>query len=291
MKRLDLALLSVVAVVCASSAQAQDKYPVQADQGRWCRSAPAARPTSPSASSASSCGSETGHGFVIENKPGAFGILAIEEMVKAPPDGYTLQVGNPGTNVLTPIIYKDKFKIDYEKEVTMVTRLGEVPLILAATTKDFEPKTYAEFIAYAKANPGKVRYASVGVGSNNHYDTEAFAQWAGIKLMHIPNKGGGGAITNDVVARRRSCRPGQRRELGGLAQGGQAPGSGGDGGRAAAGISGCADAQGTGLRERQGPVVGALCADEDAADVLETLHGDGGRRSAPRRCRRRSRSR
>ena len=139
-------------------------------------------------------------GFVVENKPGAFGILAIEEMARARPDGYTLQVGNPGTNVLTPIIYKNKFKIDYDKDVTMVTRLGEIPLVLAATTKDFAPKTYAEFIAYAKANPGKVRYASVGVGSNNHYDTEAFAQWAGIKLHHIPNKGGGAAITNDCCA-------------------------------------------------------------------------------------------
>ena len=81
----------------------------------------------------------------------------------------------------------------------MVTRLSEVPLVLAATTKDFAPKTYAEFIAYAKANPGKVRYASVGIGSNNHYDTEAFAQWAGIELVHLPNKGGGAAITNDLV--------------------------------------------------------------------------------------------
>ena len=140
-----------------------------------------------------------GQSIVIENKPGAFGILAIEEMARARPDGYTLQVGNPGTNVLTPIIYKKKFKIDYDKDVTMVTRLGEVPLILAATTKDFAPKTYAEFIAYAKANPGKVRYASVGIGSNNHYDTEAFAKWAGIQLVHIPNKGGGAAITNDLV--------------------------------------------------------------------------------------------
>jgi tripartite-type tricarboxylate transporter receptor subunit TctC len=110
-----------------------------------------------------------------------------------------LQIGNPGTNALTPIVYKKKFKIDYEKEVTMVTRLSEVPLVLAATTKDFPPKTYAEFIAYAKANPGKVRYASVGIGSNNHYDTEAFAQWAGIELVHLPNKGGGAAITNDLV--------------------------------------------------------------------------------------------
>jgi tripartite-type tricarboxylate transporter receptor subunit TctC len=140
-----------------------------------------------------------GQPVVIENKPGAFGIIAIEEMARSRPDGYTLQIGNPGTNALTPIIYKRKFKIDYEKEVTMVTRLSEVPLVLAATTKDFAPKSYAEFIAYAKANPGKVRYASVGIGSNNHYDTEAFAKWAGIELVHLPNKGGGAAITNDLV--------------------------------------------------------------------------------------------
>jgi tripartite-type tricarboxylate transporter receptor subunit TctC len=120
-------------------------------------------------------------------------------MATGPADGYTLEVGNAGTNVLSPILYKSRFKIDYDSEVTIVTRLGTTPLILAATTKDFEPKTYAEFISYAKAHPGAVRYASVGVGSNNHYDTEAFAQWAGIQLYHVPNKGGGGAITNDVV--------------------------------------------------------------------------------------------
>ena len=144
-----------------------------------------------------------------------FGILAIEEMAKSPPDGYTLQVGNAGTNVLTPMIYKDKFKIDYDNDVTMVTRLGEIPLILAATTMDFEPKTYAEFIAYAKANPGQVRYASVGVGSNNHYDTEAFAQWAGIKLYAHSEQGRRRRHHQRRAARRRSRRPGQRRELGG----------------------------------------------------------------------------
>ena len=140
-----------------------------------------------------------GQPLLIENKPGAFGILAIEEMARSKPDGYTLQIGNPGTNVLTPIIYKKKFKIDYDKDVALVTRLSEVPLVLGATTRDFPPKTYAEFIAYAKANPGKVRYASVGVGSNNHYDMEAFARWAGLVLVHLPNKGGGAAITNDLV--------------------------------------------------------------------------------------------
>ena len=199
MMRLRLILCSILAVAGLSSAQAQDKYP----------SKPVKVEVPFGAGSATDIvirivgdqlRHELGQQFVIENKPGAFGILAIEEMVKAKPDGYTLQVGNPGTNVLTPIVYKEKFKIDYDKEVVMVTRLGEVPLLLCATTKDFAPKTYAEFIALAKANPGKVRYASVGVGSNNHYDTEAFAQWAGLKLIHIPNKGGGAAITNDLVS-------------------------------------------------------------------------------------------
>jgi len=199
MKRFNLALLTLAAIVVAAAAQAQDKYP----------SKPVKVEVPFGAGSATDIvirivgdqlRHELGQQFVIENKPGAFGILAIEEMVKAKPDGYTLQIGNPGTNVLAPIIYKEKFKIDYDKEVVMVSRLGEIPLILAATTKDFAPKNYGEFIALAKANPGKVRYASVGVGSNNHYDTEAFAQWAGLKLVHIPNKGGGGAITNDLVS-------------------------------------------------------------------------------------------
>ena len=96
-----------------------------------------------------------GQPVVIENKPGAFGILAIEDMARSRPDGYTLQIGNPGTNALAPIIYKKKFKIDYEKDVILVTRLSEVPLVLAATTKDFSPKTYAEFIAYARGEPGQ----------------------------------------------------------------------------------------------------------------------------------------
>ncbi|MFL4983169.1 MAG: Bug family tripartite tricarboxylate transporter substrate binding protein [Xanthobacteraceae bacterium] len=198
MKRLGM-IVAAAACVVISGAQAQDKFPTKPVKVMV--------PFGP--------GSATdivirivgehirpilGQPFVIENKPGAFGIIAVEEMARSRPDGYTLQVGNPGTNVLTPIIYKKKMTIDYDKDVVMVTRLGEVPLVLAATTKDFAPKTYAEFIAYAKANPGKVRYASVGIGSNNHYDTEALAKWAGIDLVHIPNKGGGAAITNDLVS-------------------------------------------------------------------------------------------
>jgi tripartite-type tricarboxylate transporter receptor subunit TctC len=197
MKRMGLLLL-VALVAIASSAGAQEKYP-----SKPVRVVVPFGPGSATDIVMRIVGEQMrpilGQPVVIENKPGAFGIIAIEEMARARPDGYTLQIGNPGTNALAPIIYRKKFKIDYDKDVTMVTRLSEVPLVLAATTKDFAPKTYAEFIAYAKANPGKVRYASVGTGSNNHYDTEAFAQWAGIELVHLPNKGGGAAITNDLV--------------------------------------------------------------------------------------------
>ena len=198
MKRLGMIVLAALCVA-TGAAQAQDRYPTKPVK--------VVVPFGP--------GSATdivirivgehirpilGQPFVIENKPGAFGIIAVEEMARSRADGYTLQIGNPGTNVLTPIIYKKKMTIDYDKDVVMVTRLGEVPLVLAVTTRNFAPATYAEFIAYARANPGKVRYASVGIGSNNHYDTEAFAKWAGLQLVHIPNKGGGAAITNDLVS-------------------------------------------------------------------------------------------
>jgi len=140
-----------------------------------------------------------GQPVIVENKPGAFGIIAIEEMARSRPDGYTLQVGNAGTNSLAPMLYKSKFKIDYDKDVVMVTRLSELPIILVATTRDFPPTNFAEFVAYAKANPGKVRYASVGIGSNNHFDTQNFANRAGLDLVHIPIKAGGAGIAQAVL--------------------------------------------------------------------------------------------
>jgi tripartite-type tricarboxylate transporter receptor subunit TctC len=140
-----------------------------------------------------------GQPVIVENKPGAFGIIAIEEMARAKPDGYTLQVGNAGTNSLAPMLYKKKFKIDYDNDVVMVTRLSDLPIILVGTTRDFPPNDFAEFIAYAKANPGKVRYASVGIGSNNHFDTQNFANRAGLDLVHIPVKAGGAAIAQAVL--------------------------------------------------------------------------------------------
>ena len=106
-----------------------------------------------------------GQQFVVENKPGAFGVLAIEEMARSKPDGYTLFVGNVSTNAITPVLFQKKFSINFEKDVVSVSRLAIYPSFLVTTAQNFEPKSVAELIAQAKKNPGKVRYTSAGVGS------------------------------------------------------------------------------------------------------------------------------
>ena len=139
------------------------------------------------------------HGVIVENKPGASGIIAIEEMARARPDGHTLMIGNISTNGLTPILLAKRMRIDYDKDVQIVARLADVPVFFLATTTNFPPKTFAEFIAYAKAHPGDVRYASAGIGAYQHVNTEILAKRAGLDLLHIPFKDGGSAILTNVA--------------------------------------------------------------------------------------------
>jgi len=141
-----------------------------------------------------------GQSVVVENKPGAFGIIAIEEMARARPDGYTLMIGNVSTNAITPVLFRAKFSIDYEKDVVPLARVAELPSFFVVTASpDFPPKTLAEFIAYAKQHPGKVRYAHPGNGSFPHLDMEMFARKEGLDLVNIPVKAGPPAYVNDIV--------------------------------------------------------------------------------------------
>ncbi len=143
----------------------------------------------------------TGQGFVVLNKPGAFGVLALDEMMKAAPDGYTIMIGNVSTNAITPILYSKKMSFDYGKSVTAVTNLIDVPAFLLVTTaNDFPVKSVAEFIEYAKKNPGKVHYGTVGVGSYPHYDMAYFAKRAGeLDLVALPNKNGAAGVIQDML--------------------------------------------------------------------------------------------
>jgi tripartite-type tricarboxylate transporter receptor subunit TctC len=145
-------------------------------------------------------GKNLGQSVFVENKPGAFGIIAIEDMVKSGADGYTLMIGNVSTNAITPIIYPQKLKIDYAKDVVAITNVVDIPAMLVTTMRNFDVKSVPELIAYAKANPGKVRYGTVGPGSYPHYDMEYFAKRAGgLDMVAIPNKAGATGIINDLL--------------------------------------------------------------------------------------------
>lgn len=140
-----------------------------------------------------------GQPFVIENKPGAYGIIAIEAMSRSRPDGHTLMIGNVSTNAITPLLFRQKFSINYERDVVAVSRVVDVPAFVAATMTDFPPRTFAEFITYARANPGTVRYGTVGAGSYPHFDMALLAHKAGLDMIHIPNKSGASGIINDML--------------------------------------------------------------------------------------------
>jgi tripartite-type tricarboxylate transporter receptor subunit TctC len=141
-----------------------------------------------------------GQSFVVENKPGAFGILAIEEMARSRPDGYTIQIGNVSTNAITPVIFKDRFKVNYDRDVVPVTNLIDVPAFLVVTTTNFSVKDVKELIEYARKNPGKLRYGTVGAGSYPHYDMAYFAKRAGnLDMVAIHNKAGASGVINDMI--------------------------------------------------------------------------------------------
>ena len=169
MKRLSLMLLSacVAAAFGVATVSAQEKYPNRAIK--------VLVPYAPGGATditARLVGDEfqkiTGQGFIVLNKPGANGLLAIDELVKSAPDGYTVMVGNVTTNTIAPILYKRQMTSDYVTSVTAVTNLIDVPGFVAATTVDFPVKTMPELIAYAKKNPGKLSYGTVGAGSYPH---------------------------------------------------------------------------------------------------------------------------
>ena len=199
MKRLILMLLSVFCLALGGlEAGAQDKYPSKPVK--------IIVPYAPGGATdivARILGEQMrqilGQPFVVENKPGAFGIIAIEEMARSKPDGYTLMIGNVTTNAITPVLVPKKFSINYDKDVVPVSRLVDIPAFLLVTTTNFAPKTMKEFIDHAKKNPGKVRYGHVGVGSYPHYDMAFFAKRAGdLDLIAIPNKAGASGIINDM---------------------------------------------------------------------------------------------
>ena len=121
---------------------------------------------------------------VVENKPGANGIVALESVAKSAPDGYTLLMANLGPNAINPGLYA-KLPYDPIKDFTPITLTSVVPLVVLVTNS-LPVKTMPELIAYAKANPGKLSYASAGNGAANHLAGEMIKAMAGVQMTHVP---------------------------------------------------------------------------------------------------------
>ena len=142
---------------------------------------------------------QLGRQVVVENKAGATGNLAIEHVAKAPPDGYTLLLVAGGNVVITPFLYAS-LPFDPLNDIVPVFNIAGAPQLLVVPGT-LPAKDLAEFIALARASPGKLNYASAGPGSTTHLAADHFARLAGVQLVHVPYRGAGPAITDLVAGR------------------------------------------------------------------------------------------
>ena len=131
---------------------------------------------------------------VVENKAGAQGAIGAEAVARSEPDGYTLFVTAASIIVLNPMLYK-KLPYDPVKDFRMLALITDLPVVMEVHPS-VPARTVAEFVAYAKQNPGKINFGSAGTGGTIHLAGEMFKQMAGIDMVHVPYKGAGPALTD-----------------------------------------------------------------------------------------------
>ena len=142
-------------------------------------------------------GAKWGQTVIVENKGGAAGMIGADMVAKAKPDGYTLLMGNIGTQAINPSLYK-KMPYDAATAFVPITLVAELPLAMMVNPA-VPAKTAREFIALAKSEPGKLSYSSSGAGGAPHLAAEMFKEATGTFIVHVPYRGGGPAIV-DLIA-------------------------------------------------------------------------------------------
>jgi tripartite-type tricarboxylate transporter receptor subunit TctC len=142
-------------------------------------------------------GRRLGQNIVVENRPGKGASIGSAQVAKAAPDGYTFVISNVASHAISPALYGD---LDYDPvtDFTHITLASFNPSVLVVNPA-FEAKTLADYIAYARANPDKLAYATSGPGSSNHILGVMMAQLTGAKLTHIPYRGAGPAMQDTIA--------------------------------------------------------------------------------------------
>ena len=130
---------------------------------------------------------------VVENRAGAGGAIATEVVIRTPPDGYTLLFNSNGALAIGPLLSKVSY--DVPRDLAPIVRIASNPMLLVAHP-NVRAKTVPEIIAYAKANPGRLNFASAGAGSPTHLAIELLQSMAGVRFVHVPYKGGGPAMAD-----------------------------------------------------------------------------------------------
>jgi tripartite-type tricarboxylate transporter receptor subunit TctC len=186
---------AALALAYAGAARADDNYPNH--PVRWLVGYPPGGSTDIVARLIGQYLSEHLHQqFTVENKPGAGNNLATEMAVRSPPDGYTVFLVNPA-NTINASLYKN-LSFDFIRDMAPVAGFMRVPNVMEVNP-NVPAHTVAEFISYAKANPGKVNMASAGVGTSTHLSGALFMMMTGVDLVHVPYRGAAPALT-DMLA-------------------------------------------------------------------------------------------
>lgn len=138
-----------------------------------------------------------GQQVVVENKGGGSGMIGAQAVVKSPADGYTLLMGSAGETAINPFVYKNRMQYAPQTDLMPVSLVVKVPNVVVVNPS-LPYKTIDELVAYAKANPGKVRYGTSGVGNPQHLSGELMARQAAVQLTHVPYRGASNQLL-DVI--------------------------------------------------------------------------------------------
>jgi tripartite-type tricarboxylate transporter receptor subunit TctC len=183
--------LAAMLLALGLHAHAQDAYPTKTVR-LIAAAAPGGNPDVLARLLAAKLGDAFGRPFIVENIPGAGGVVAAELVARAAPDGHTLMLGDSGALAINPALNS---KLTYQplRDFTLITALAAVPTVLVANAS-VPARSLAEFVALAKAKPGQLSYGSAGSGSVHHLTMAVFASRAGIDLLHVPYKGGSALV-------------------------------------------------------------------------------------------------